>query len=470
MPVIPGVPRGASVMTSRRNGHSSQKGAALCFLVTLWFAGHPLAAPVVEYESLEPVTANLRAPCGVAFDSSGNLLVTESRRGRILVYDANHAPIRTIAGLHRPVAIAVAASGELLVADAETGSVEIFSRYMKHLGRLGSGLGEFGRPVGVAAGLNGNIYVADGGKNEVSVYGPERVRRFCFEKPDGGFRSLSALAINEQLGEVVVADMPTLQTEAGPVAVARIQTFDLEGRLRRSFFLSPPESGSWVYRPTGLAVDGRGNLYIADALQQVVHVLDGNGKALGIIHEPRAPLRSPLGVAMRSDGLLYVASMNGAAVQVFQVSISPPLKVTPLSLSIVASHSESSMPWRSVRLWNHGVTRIGWSMQNVPPWLVPATRSGSLQGSSWVDLEISIDHWMLDLGRHSASVKVESASGESATFNVYVEIVEGNPVHRLGDETPGLLLTLSILLGLWIVLRRTSGSRSSPGIEGSSGT
>ena len=134
-------------------------------------------------------------------------------------------------------------------------------------GRAGSDPRSFNAPSDVAVAVNGDVFVADGhggnGNNRVVKYSSDGT--FIQEWGQTGwapgeFRSLHGIAIDPR-GRVFVADRSN----------NRVQIFDQEG----NFLAMWNQFG----RPSGIAFDGNGNIYVADSESDIV---ENPGFELGI--------------------------------------------------------------------------------------------------------------------------------------------------------------------------------------------
>ena len=139
-------------------------------------------------------------------------------------------------------------------------------------------------PIGVAADTSGNFYIAEAGSFRVRKVNSARV--------------ISTLAGNGSLG------------------------FSGDGGPATSAALNPPRNG---YQ--GIAVDGAGNVYIADHNNNRVRKVDSAGIISTVAGSglpisggdggaaTRAGLAGPSGVAVDSAGNLYIAELTGARVR-----------------------------------------------------------------------------------------------------------------------------------------------------------
>lgn len=187
----------------------------------------------------------------------------------------------------------------------------------------GPGVGDkplFDAPMGAAFGLGGRIYVADTGNNRVVVFDEAGAYLFQFgglgvAKPaPGGRASWEPGRLNyptdvavDARGNVYVADFRNDQ----------IQVFDAEGKFMRVFpdRMKPVGRGASGQGGTGIAVTSlaidRGRVYATDAYQIVV--FDTNGKAVDQFGRPGTgptDLDHPNGIAVGPKSTLVVSDSN----------------------------------------------------------------------------------------------------------------------------------------------------------------
>ncbi len=307
------------------------------------------------------VRAQLNAPQGLALDAAGNLYIADSQNNRVRIVSKDGL-IKTFAGngqtsfgggprtyndggpateafLHLPMGVAADKSGNIFIADTGDNSVrkvttdgiintfagDSFPGYFDKQG--GTAIdSEFNKPSDVAVDSSGNVYIADTA-NQV-------VRKVT---PDGATISTYAgSAASGFSGDNGPADKAAL---TAPMALALDSSGNLyiltngDGRIRKvdtkavittvagagtAGFADGDAAKAQFYFPTGLAIDGSGNLFVADALNMRIRkVASGsvstvagngilsysgdNGPALA------AQLNTPLGVAVDASGAVYVA-------------------------------------------------------------------------------------------------------------------------------------------------------------------
>jgi hypothetical protein len=244
------------------------------------------------------INAELHIPFGLALDGSGNTYVADTLNNRIR--EISSGVITTIAGtgaagsggdggaainaqLNHPTGVAVDGSGNLYIADEYNNrirKIDVTGKISTVAGNgtVGSG-GDGGSatraqlyyPTGVAVDKFGNFYIADSNN--------QRIR-----KVTGG--TITTVAGNGNVGYNCNNGTAT---------------------------------GLGLHTPTGVAVDGSGNLFIADSGNQCIRKVDtlgnittvaGNGlPSYGGDGGPAtlAALNYPTGVAVDGSGDLYIA-------------------------------------------------------------------------------------------------------------------------------------------------------------------
>jgi DNA-binding beta-propeller fold protein YncE len=289
----------------------------------------------------------MTAPRGLAIDPSGRLLVSDTVGGRIETFaagDGAFAGAWTLTGgyrpgFSRPAGIGIDPRGSLYVADQGNERLVRLWGDATYLSELGgpadvggaqlSGAGS----VAVAAG-SGDAYVADAGHNRVLVYGPEGtlLAKWGAGGGDGTagggageFNHPSAVAVDGG-GEVYVADTynnRVVKLTAGGAVLGEWGSAGTgDGRFRS---------------PSGVAVDGGGVVYVLDGENNRVELFDANGRFLAKWGQ-RGPglgeFSKPVGLAVGCDGDVYVTDTLNNRVQRF----------TPASLAPTGCLAPGSWP------------------------------------------------------------------------------------------------------------------------------
>jgi sugar lactone lactonase YvrE len=180
---------------------------------------------------IQTVASGLNGPYGLAFDAAGDLFVTESAGNRVRVL--SNGSLQTVSAdplLQMPYGLTVDASGNLFIADgADNAVLQYQSGVLKAIdgaGTAGSGPDQLSQPRGVAVDPSGNLYIADTENSRIL--------------------ELTASGALVQIAGTVIAGY---SGDGGPSSAAAIA------------------------RPTGIALDGNGNIYFSDHDNGVVRIL-----------------------------------------------------------------------------------------------------------------------------------------------------------------------------------------------------
>lgn len=246
---------------------------------------------------------------GVAVLSSGDVVVCDTSYGRLHVFSSQLEHRRTIGApgsgtghLQYPTDVAVDNAGNMYVVDffgnkvtkyAADGSVAL------EFGSEGAGAGSFMGPAGIAVTTDGNIWVADQLNN--------RVERFNAS----GARLASVTGIPHPAGMTAVGTTPYVIAEDSAVYAIRNG-----GAVR--VFAAQGDDESLIAAGADLAVDGNGDIYVADrGTGEIpvpgIKVFSGNGQYLRTLGQypedmtdvQDGELLSPGGVAVAADGTVY---------------------------------------------------------------------------------------------------------------------------------------------------------------------
>jgi len=289
-------------------------------------------------------------PSAVAVDASGNVYVADTGNNTIrLITPAG--VVTTLAGSAEeygssdgtgssarfagPSGIAVDSSGNIYVADTLNSTIRVLSQggvvttLAGSAGQSGAGDGtgpaaQFNAPSGLAVDSAGNLYVADTGNNEIRMITPSAVvstpagtvlEGFADGQGNAAqFSGPSGVAVDGS-GNLYVADTgnDTIRQIASGWGVTTMAGTASQGGSSDGQGASARFQG-----PSGLGVDGAGNVYVADTgnstvrkitADDVVSTLAGLAAVYGSSDGPgsAADFNLPTGIAVDTSGTVYVA-------------------------------------------------------------------------------------------------------------------------------------------------------------------
>jgi NHL repeat-containing protein len=278
--------------------------------------------------------ARFNSPAGVAVDSSGNVYVADSGNDTIRKVTPSGV-VATLAGtpgasgkvdgtgptarFWSPASVAVDSGGNVYVAD----EFNSFIRKITPEGVVSTLTGTSAFPSGVAVDSAGNIYFSvyffiqkftPAGMMMTTLAGTYGDGIADGTGATASFRRPSGVAV-DGTGNVYVADFgnDTIRkvTPSGVVTT-------LAGRASASGSADGTSTAASFFRPSGVTVDGAGNVYVADqandtirkvTLGGVVTTLAGTAGMFGSADGTGAVARfgEPAGVAVDSAGNVYVA-------------------------------------------------------------------------------------------------------------------------------------------------------------------
>jgi uncharacterized protein (TIGR03437 family) len=290
------------------------------------------------------IAAQLNGPQGVAADKSGNLFIADTGNNAVRQV-AKGGGITTFVGngtagsggnqLSGPQGVAADASGNVYITDTQN------ARVQKVAGGGASTLAggsNFYTPVGGAVDATGNVYVADLNSNVVRVISPSGSVSTLAGTGNAGFSGDGGPAASAQLNspQAVAVD------GAGNIYIAdtgnyRIREVTLDGKIRTIAGTGLPgfsgDGGTAVLAqigpPAGVAVDAGGNVYFTDGGTRVrkvnsvgfIFTIAGNGTQ-GYSGDgsgaAQAQLNGPTAVAVDGSGNVFVADTGNNAVRMLQ--------------------------------------------------------------------------------------------------------------------------------------------------------
>ena len=229
-----------------------------------------------------------------------------------------------------PFGVAVSSAGDVYVADAgeaqrirridAAGHVTTIAGSTRGFADGAGEEAQFDTPSGIAIGPDGAVYVADTGNNTIRRVTIAGVVSSLTPNRTAGYRDGLALdaEFNGPVGVAVDAN--------GRVIVAdtyndRIRAIERGGRVTtiagsgRRGYVDGPAADAQFDTPCGVAIDRRGNIFVADSGNGLIRRIDSTGAVTTVPLDPELYLLRPLGIAAAGERL-YVTDDRGRVVEI----------------------------------------------------------------------------------------------------------------------------------------------------------
>ncbi len=313
-------------------------------------------------EDVAALEARLDDPLGVAVDSSGNLYIAATQDHRIRKVDAATGNIATVAGsgtrgifgggfggdgeaaiaaqLWQPFDVAVDAAGNLYIADTTNNRIRKVDAATGNISTIaGDGTEAFGgdggpataaqlwKPAGIVVDGSGNLYIADRDNRrirKIDTSGTMSTVAGTEDYGDGGPAVQARLDFPRGVavdgsGNVYIADTANQRIRKMDAATGNFATITGDGTAGFGGDGGPAVAAQ-LSDPRDVAVDGLGNIYIADSSNDRIRKVDAATGDIGTVAgtgeygfsgdggpATAAQLGSPSGVAVDAAGNLYIA-------------------------------------------------------------------------------------------------------------------------------------------------------------------
>lgn len=278
-------------------------------------------ATVGDANPNEKVFFQLVRPYGIGFDSKGRVYTVDEKVLAVFIYSPETQKVELVkngvqARFKLPTGLTLDDADRLFVSDSELKHVLVFTKEHKVEASIGEGMV---RPAGLAVdNENRFLYVADSERDQVLVYDADTYKFLrAIGKPSGkhdltepgSFARPTNVAVDKD-GNLYVADSFN----------SRIEVFDADGQFIREFGKAGDGPGYFA-RPKGIAIDADGHLWIADAVQDRVQVFTPEGRLLiyigghGLLP---GQFNTVAGIAIDNKNRVFTSEQYPGRVQIFR--------------------------------------------------------------------------------------------------------------------------------------------------------
>jgi DNA-binding beta-propeller fold protein YncE len=264
----------------------------------------------------------LGKPYGIGVDTKGRVYVADSFVSAVFVFDLETHETKVIrngtdAKFGTIIGLTVDAADRLFVADALMHRVAVFNPSWKLESYFGDD--DLQHPGGIAIDEeNRLLYVVDTGKQRLAVFDADNFKflraiggppKSVGDEDPGTFSKPSNVAVDHD-GLVYVTD--TMNN--------RVEIFDADGNFLNMFGKAGDGPGAFA-RPKGIAIDSDGHVWVADAFSNRVQIFDREGHLLaffGTGGTMPGQFSVPSGVYVDKDNRAFVTEQMGGRLQVFR--------------------------------------------------------------------------------------------------------------------------------------------------------
>lgn len=215
--------------------------------------------------------------------------------------------------LNEPYGIAIDSKDKLYVADQKVGAIFVFNTETRDVELIKNKThAHFNRIIGLAMDDGDRLFVSDPGLRHILVFDAAHKAEDVITD---GLVDPSMLAIDHENRLLYVSDIALDQ-----VLVYDADTLKLKRKIGTTGHNHELTTLGDFAKPTGLAVDSEGNLYVCDTLNNRIEVFDADGKfvrTFGKAGDGPGYFGRPKGVAIDVDGHIWVVDGMQDRVQVF---------------------------------------------------------------------------------------------------------------------------------------------------------
>jgi hypothetical protein len=265
---------------------------------------------LAQYQASLAIAAGAPRRLGASQDGVGGLFVVDGRQGPVgrVALLTVRGETRGFASLPEPALAVAGGAGSLWVTTAAGSVYEVDPGTGRPLNQLALAAGPFQKPFGIAYdAVRKTLWVADKDAGAVRII-----------RPDGSSVATLTTAGSADLGAPVDVAIDSTGGKAWVLLAEPngsglfLHAFDLGGSYLGSY-LPVGDAAGQLSRGGGVTAGPDGRVYVADAFQGVIQVLDRGGSSAGTVGafgEQPGQLIAPAGLAVLGNGDLAVANVT----------------------------------------------------------------------------------------------------------------------------------------------------------------
>ena len=281
----------------------------------------PKKIPVIDYSNIvwpnPPAVARIRYQAFYAAQKLSQVEASSTKKAKWMDRLAGTQPTsesgKVLFQLGEPYGMAVDSKNNLYVADQKVGAIFVFNTETREAELIKNRVdAHFVRIIGLAMDDGDRLFVSDPGLRHILVFDASHK---ATDVITDGLASPGSLAIDRENRLLYVSDIQLDQ-----VLVYDADSFKLLRKIGTTGHNHELTTPGDFAKPSGLAVDADGNLYVCDTLNDRVEVFDADGKFIstyGKNGDGPGYFARPKGVTVDSDGHIWVADGMQDRVQVF---------------------------------------------------------------------------------------------------------------------------------------------------------
>ena len=291
---------------------------------------------LLEWGRRGPGEGEFSACVGIAVGKNDEIYTAEFRNQRVQRFTPEGKFLSTFPVQPHAGGLAAAEDGTVYVAHWNSNKIAAYSaagKLLREWGQKGTADGEFQLPGSIALGPDGLLYVPDQGNSRIQVFNREGkfVRKWGSLGSEPGQFGGGQSAGGRFAGPQFVAFDREGNVYATDAALDRVQKFDAEGKVLGAWGNESAEPGGFgpppktkdgtpiMGGPISICVDQHDRVWVS-ATNNRVQLFTNDGKYLcGLGGEGTEPGRFhlPHGIALDSQGCLYVSDTMNARIQKF---------------------------------------------------------------------------------------------------------------------------------------------------------